>query len=55
MNELLPVLILGVVATAFAAGSFGVSNLVRPRRSNPTKLGAYESGNEPMADALRLC
>jgi len=35
---------------AFAAGSIGVSNLVGPRRPNPTKLGAYESGNEPLAD-----
>ena len=50
MNELLPVLLLGVVAVAFAAGSIGVSNLVGPRRPNPTKLGAYESGNEPLAD-----
>ena len=50
MNELLPALLLGVVAVAFAAGSIGVSNLVGPRRPNPTKLGAYESGNEPLAD-----
>ena len=50
MNELLPALLLGVVAFAFAAGSIGVSNLVGPRRPNPTKLGAYESGNEPLAD-----
>ena len=35
---------------AFAAGSIGVSNLVGPRRPNPTNLGAYESGNEPLAD-----
>ena len=50
MNELLPVLLLGVIAVAFAAGSIAVSNLVGPRRPNPTKLGAYESGNQPLAD-----
>jgi NADH-quinone oxidoreductase subunit A len=50
MVELLPVLLFGVVAVVFAAGSIGVSNLVGPRRPNPTKLGAYESGNEPLAD-----
>ncbi len=50
MNEFLPTLLLGVVAAAFAAGSIGVSNLVGPRRPNPTRLEAYESGNEPLAD-----
>ena len=50
MIELLPVLLLGLVAVAFAGGSIAVSNLVGPRRPNPTKLGAYESGNEPLAD-----
>ncbi len=33
-----------------SAWSIGVSNLVGPRRPNPTKLGAYELGNEPLAD-----
>ena len=50
MTELLSVLLLGVIAVAFAAGSIAVSNLVGPRRPNPTKLGAYESGNQPLAD-----
>jgi NADH-quinone oxidoreductase subunit A len=50
MHAFLPVLLLGVLALAFAAGSIAVSNLVGPRRLNPTKLGAYESGNEPLAD-----
>ena len=27
-----------------------MSNLVGPRRTNPTKLGAYESGKEPLAN-----
>ena len=50
MSALLPVLVLGVLAVAFAVGSIAVSSLVGPRRPNPTKLGAYESGNEPLAD-----
>jgi len=50
MSELLPVLILGVLAVAFAGGSILFSSLVGPRRPNPTKLGAYESGNDPLAD-----
>jgi NADH-quinone oxidoreductase subunit A len=35
------------VPEAFAAGSIGESNLVGPRRPNPTMIGAYECGNEP--------
>jgi NADH-quinone oxidoreductase subunit A len=31
-------------------GSIGVSSLVGPSVPNPTKLAAYECGNEPMAD-----
>jgi NADH-quinone oxidoreductase subunit A len=50
MTAMFPVLLLGLVAVAFAAGSIAVSNVVGPRRPNPTKLGAYESGNEPLAD-----
>jgi NADH-quinone oxidoreductase subunit A len=49
-NERRPVLLLDLVAVAFAAGSTAVSNFVGPRRSNPTKAGAYESGHEPLAD-----
>lgn len=48
-EEYLPVLILAVVATAFAAGSLIVSSLVGPSAPNPTKLAAYECGNEPLA------
>ena len=44
MNELLPVLLLGVVAVSFAADSIGVSNPVGLRRTNATKLNACESG-----------
>lgn len=50
MNELLPLLLLSVVAVEFAAGSIVVSNPFGLHRPNPTKLVAYESGNEPLAD-----
>ncbi len=50
LSEYLPILLLLIVASAFAGGSIAVSSLVGPRRPNPTKLAAYECGNEPMAD-----
>ena len=49
MSEFLPVLLLLGVAVLFAVGSIGVSSLVGPSRPNPTKLDAYECGNEPLA------
>ena len=49
MSEYLPILLLLGVAVAFAVGSIGVSSLVGPSRPNPTKLDAYECGNEPLA------
>jgi hypothetical protein len=59
MNELLPVLLLGVVAAAFAAGSIAVSNLVGPRRPNPTKLGILsdrsDDGTTEMIRAQQDC
>jgi NADH-quinone oxidoreductase subunit A len=50
LAEYLPILLLFLVASAFAVGSVAVSSLVGPRQPNPTKLSAYESGNEPLAD-----
>jgi NADH-quinone oxidoreductase subunit A len=50
LAEYLPILLLFVVSVAFAVGSIAVSSLVGPRVPNPTKLAAYESGNEPLAD-----
>ena len=49
MSEYFPILLLFLVALAFAGGSIGVSSLVGPSRPNPTKLDAYECGNEPLA------
>lgn len=50
LSEYLPILLLFVVASAFAVGSIMVSSLVGPSVPNPTKLSAYECGNEPLAD-----
>lgn len=50
LSDYLPVLLLALVAVAFAGGSLAVSSLVGPRAPNPTKLSAYECGNEPLAD-----
>lgn len=50
LAEYLPIALLFVVALAFAGGSLVVSSLVGPSRPNPTKLTAYECGNEPLAD-----
>jgi NADH-quinone oxidoreductase subunit A len=50
LSDYLPILLLGILAVAFAGGSLLVSSLVGPRAPNPTKLGAYESGNVPLAD-----
>jgi NADH-quinone oxidoreductase subunit A len=49
LSEFLPILVLFLVAAAFAGGSLLVSSMVGPRAPNPTKLGAYESGNVPLA------
>ncbi|WP_238442823.1 NADH-quinone oxidoreductase subunit A [Salsipaludibacter albus] len=49
LADYLPVLLLFVVAFGFVAASLGVSALVGPRRPNPSKLSAYECGNEPLA------
>lgn len=50
LTDYLPVLVLFVVALAFAGGSLLVSAQVGPRRPNPTKLLAYECGNLPLGD-----
>jgi len=47
----LPILVLFVVAAAFAAGSVLAAPLVGPRRYNRVKLEPYECGIEPLTDA----
>ncbi len=50
LAEYLPILLLLILAVGFAVASVGVSRLMGPRQPNPTKLAAYECGNEPLAD-----
>jgi NADH-quinone oxidoreductase subunit A len=47
MVQYLPILLLMVVAIAFAAGSFAASSLAGPSRRTRAKEGAYESGIVP--------
>jgi NADH-quinone oxidoreductase subunit A len=49
LSEYLPILLLFGLSALFAVGSIGVSSMVGPRVPNPTKLAAYECGNEPLA------
>ena len=51
MNIYLPILVLGVIAAAFAVGSVGIAVLIGPRRYNRAKLEAYECGIEPLRPA----
>ena len=52
LSEYTPILLLTIVAAAFAVGSVVASRRLGPNRPNPTKLAAYECGNEPLADVV---
>ena len=48
MDQYLPILLLVLLATLFAAGSFVASHMLGPNgRLNPAKVGPYESGIAP--------
>jgi NADH-quinone oxidoreductase subunit A len=49
--EYLPILILVVLAAAFAVGSIVASAVLGPRRPDPEKLSPYECGIEPLGTA----
>ena len=49
MEQYLPILLLLVVALAFAGGSFAASKLLGPSRPTGAKTGPYESGIVPQA------
>jgi NADH:ubiquinone oxidoreductase subunit 3 (subunit A) len=49
----LPILVMLLVAGAFAAIALTASALLGPRRSNPAKGEPYESGILPFGDARR--
>jgi len=51
--DYLPILILAIVATAFACLALFVPTLLGPRRPSKTKLLPYESGKIPVGDAWR--
>ena len=50
MGQYLPIVVLMVLATAFAALSFFASRLLGPHRPTPAKLAPYESGIVPKVD-----
>ena len=47
LSQYLPVVLLAVLAFAFAALSLAASSLLRPNRPTPAKLAPYECGIEP--------
>lgn len=47
MNVYTPILVLGVIAFAFAVFSVTMASITGPRRYNRAKLDAYECGIEP--------
>jgi NADH-quinone oxidoreductase subunit A len=47
LSEYLPILILAVLALAFAVLSLAASALLRPNKPTPAKLAPYECGIEP--------
>jgi NADH-quinone oxidoreductase subunit A len=47
VNTAVPVIVLGAIATAFAAFSLVAGSLSGPKRYNRAKLDAYECGIEP--------
>ena len=49
--DYLPILILIILATGMSAIAIGLSALLGPRKSTPTKQLPYESGMVPIGDA----
>jgi NADH-quinone oxidoreductase subunit A len=49
--EYLPIGILALLATLFAAGNIVLSRILGPRRPNPEKLSPYECGMVPVGSA----
>ena len=47
MNVYAPILVLGIIAAAFAVLSVGVAPFTGPKRYNRAKLDSYECGIEP--------
>ncbi len=51
--DYLPILVMLIVVSAFAAIALTISALVGPRRPTPAKLSPYESGMPPFGSARR--
>lgn len=51
MNVYVPILVLGVIAVAFAVFSVVVASIAGPSRYNRAKLDAYECGIDPTPQA----
>lgn len=51
--QYIPLLILILLAAAFAAIAIGLPSVLGPRKDNPAKLEAYESGIIPYGNARR--
>lgn len=49
--DYLPIGILALLATLFAAGNIVMSRILGPRRPTPEKLSPYECGMEPVGTA----
>ncbi len=47
MNVYTPILVLGILAAAFAVFSVGIAGFTGPRRYNRAKVEAYECGIQP--------
>ncbi|CAN5496302.1 NADH-quinone oxidoreductase subunit A [soil metagenome] len=52
MSVYVPILVLGVIAGAFAVVSVAMASLIGPKRYNRAKLQAYECGIEPAAQPV---
>ncbi len=52
-EDYVPILVMLVIATGFAAIALGVPALLGPRRPNPAKDEPYETGMLPFGEARR--
>lgn len=53
VSHWVPVVVLVIIAVAFAVGTLIVSRIVGPKSNNPVKAGVYESGMMPFQDTRR--
>jgi NADH-quinone oxidoreductase subunit A len=51
LSRYYPIVLFGLIAVAFGAGTLLVSYYVQPREYDAEKLSPYECGSEPVSDA----